>query len=792
VKSFKEISPAEVFFRSAQLCRRALDRLLPGYLACFRDGRLNPKYRQLRIINEFLESGACAKIESRFFRSFADRQKTADTLKKEFPSSIPEIMDTAERIIRKEFPVFGRFVSYGKPVRWNYDPVSGKSAPRIFHADIDYLDFDRVGDHKIIWELNRHHHLIWLGKAYWITGDEKYTLEWLSQLEDWMSSNPPKIGINWASSLEIGIRSIAWIWSMLYFRKSRLVSRHFMSIFASFLMTNGIHIERNMSSYFSPNTHLTGEALALLYLGLLFRDTIIGNRWRRKAVLILAAEIERQTESDGTYFERSAYYHKYTADIYLHALILLGAAGYPVPDGIRSRLRKLLDFLMMTQKPDGRTPLFGDDDGGKILFLNNDPYDDFRGCLSTGAVLFGNPEYKERSGSYNEETLWLLGPDSLRIYKNLNPLEPAGGSVCFPRGGYYVMRSGWSDDSDYLLIDCGRHGWKNGGHAHSGPLAITAVLGGREVLTDPGTYTYTASPSWRDYFRGASAHNTVAVDDFLRAAAGGPFSWKLAADAVARRWISSDEFDYFSGRTVLYRNVQEPVTHRRDVLFLKKPRLLAIYDEIESGPPRRIFLNFHFPLTDVTISGSSYLIGSGEEYAGSLSVHSPHPMVRKLITDCVSPCFSIMRPSATGVCEAAVSGGIRIITLLSAENCAGWQIAESDDETVIMSLEERAPVQRLAFTRSDSGNLESSFACRIQYAREPDRILAVDGSRGFFPGIMDVRFRNAVDYLILEKSADSCLLTFNPDESFEMDVLGSRPVHIRGEQGNQRCAESAE
>ena len=46
-----------------------------------------------------------------------------------------------------------------------------------------------------------------------------------------------------------------------------------------FLYLNGRHLETYLSTYFSPNTHLTGEALGLFYLGTLlpeFKDADAG------------------------------------------------------------------------------------------------------------------------------------------------------------------------------------------------------------------------------------------------------------------------------------------------------------------------------------------------------------------------------------------------------------------------------------------------------------------------------------------------------------------------------------
>ena len=71
-----------------------------------------------------------------------------------------------------------------------------------------------AGDPKVIHELNRHQHLVALAKAYFLTGDERYSREAIAQMESWIDQNPPSVGINWQSSLEIAIRSISWIWAI--------------------------------------------------------------------------------------------------------------------------------------------------------------------------------------------------------------------------------------------------------------------------------------------------------------------------------------------------------------------------------------------------------------------------------------------------------------------------------------------------------------------------------------------------------------------------------------------------
>ena len=73
----------------------------------------------------------------------------------------------ADAIIDNLFPVFGREdVSFGTPIRWHYDAFNDRACPMRFWSTIDYLNFKEAGDHKVIWELNRHQYLLRLGEAY--------------------------------------------------------------------------------------------------------------------------------------------------------------------------------------------------------------------------------------------------------------------------------------------------------------------------------------------------------------------------------------------------------------------------------------------------------------------------------------------------------------------------------------------------------------------------------------------------------------------------------------------------
>lgn len=47
-----------------------------------------------------------------------------------------------------------------------------------------------VKDNELRWQLHRHKWFTPMGKAYRVSGDEKYAAEWAAQFMDWIKKNP--------------------------------------------------------------------------------------------------------------------------------------------------------------------------------------------------------------------------------------------------------------------------------------------------------------------------------------------------------------------------------------------------------------------------------------------------------------------------------------------------------------------------------------------------------------------------------------------------------------------------
>ena len=91
-----------------------------------------------------------------------------------------------------------------------------------------------------------------------------------------------------------------------------------------------------LSTYFSPNTHLLGEAWLYFFIGTLFPGLESAARWRQRGWKILEREAAKQVREDGFYFEQSTYYHVYALDMFLHGRILADLNGVEIPTEFRS------------------------------------------------------------------------------------------------------------------------------------------------------------------------------------------------------------------------------------------------------------------------------------------------------------------------------------------------------------------------------------------------------------------------------------------------------------------------
>jgi hypothetical protein len=220
-------------------------------------------------------------------------------------------------------------------------------------------------------------------------------------------------------------------------------------------------------------------------------------------------------------------------------------------------MEKMFNYLLLASMPNGAIP-----------GLNDSGNSDVRKLLETGFKLFPKREDFQFVAS---------GGKSGRA--------PAQTSHAFPWCGHYVMRSGWDKDATYLMFDAGPYGY---GHQHEDKLHFVLWAHGRQLVLDPGNFSYDRS-RWRRYVLSTASHNTVMVDGQNQHRHGKreTYFWLRpwttpAPPANDTRWTSTPEYDLAVG---FYRDGYGPeneiaVMHERRILFVKRENIFVVSDTL--------------------------------------------------------------------------------------------------------------------------------------------------------------------------------------------------------------------
>lgn len=704
----------------------------------------------------------------RFLLDPAAYRRIAASIRSEYPSAREAATARAHEIVNGRFDLLGyRAVSFGPPAApdWHLDPVHGRRAPLRFWKQVPYLD-PACGDHKIIWELNRHQHFLGLGRAAWLTEDPRYADLFVRQLESWIAANPPLVGINWASMLELAFRSISWVWA-LHFFAADLPGREDREPWVVDLLL-GLdrqleHVASHLSLYFSPNTHLLGEALALYVVGTAVPELRGAQRWRDLGRRVLLHETTAQVHPDGGHAELSAHYHRYALDFYLLALAIARInADDEVERALRPVCERMAIFCRALADEGGHLPMIGDDDGGLLFpICGRDPAD-ASDTLALAASLLNRPDLAV--GDPPEEVLWMLGGDRSALAR---PGTETGNppSRYFEHSGYVVLRCG----RDHLVMDAGPHGFLNGGHAHADALSVVLSVDGVPLLIDPGTATYTMDAGARDRFRSSAMHNTLLLDGRSQSEPDGPFHWKARANARVDVWRAASAFDFAEAEHDGY----SPLRHRRAVLGLRDG-LWLIVDHVLGGGAHRLETHWHLHAA-WRASGhdpsTAELAGPGGLWAG---VASTSPVGEEIRGDAnglgwYSPAYGRLEPSSVlrftsdatlpaTIVTAIATGAPRPLHIealpVSAETEDGWHraaVAVTDGTTRCLAMfatplpgtaadGPRAPYRAISVDGTFSTDARVAVL-RLSGDGTPLTLSLVDGQAGRWTGTVPVTFR---------------------------------------------------
>jgi hypothetical protein len=583
-------------------------------------------------------------------------------------------LDAAERILAGRYDVFAmKDVELGSPPRWNRDPKTGIEAPLDFGKQLDYRDERRVGDCKYLWEPNRHLHLVTLAQAYALTAQSRFTEALRDHLDSWFTACPFRMGPNWSSSLEAGLRLIngSIAWQLVGGAQSHLFEGPDGEAFRTrWLMSVYQHCEfiaGHLSLHSSANNHLIGEVAGLYVACTTWPHWERSRSWRALAKAILSREALLQNAPDGVNREQAVSYQQWEIDLLLLPLLAARAQGEDFAPAYASRIEAMLEYVASITDVGGNLPMFGDADDGYVVRLDpRERFCRFRSQLATGAVLFGRGDFKAKARRLDDKTRWLLGAradldfDAIDASRAQLPVRRQ-----FPDGGYYILGAELeTPDEIRVVADAGPLGYREiAAHGHADALSFTLSVGGDEFLVDPGTYAYHTQPEWRAYFRGTAAHNTIRIDGRDQSQPGGNFMWLRKANAHCEQWATSAALDLLVAWHDGYRGLADPVIHGRRLSLDKAARRIVVEDvlEMEGRHDVELFLHCHEDCS-VEARANHVILARGERRVEIVLPQITAAEVRILRGSTeprggwVSRAFDVKQPAATIAWRARLSG----------------------------------------------------------------------------------------------------------------------------------------
>ncbi|MGO3801519.1 MAG: alginate lyase family protein [Fusobacterium sp.] len=423
-----------------------------------------------------------------------------------------QVIRDANKILEHRFNFLsGKKYQLDKNINWNQDFKTGFIWNNKFYKNIKIVDLNNNADVKIPWELSRFQHIFTLGKAYWITNDEKYYLEFKVQIIDWIEKNPIYMTVNWTCTMDVAIRSVNFIFGYFLFKELIDNDKGFSNKLNNSLFAHGKYIIRNLEKGIGlANNHYLSDLNGLIFLGIYFKklNNKESNKWLKLGVKELEKEMMSENNEDGSNYETSILYHRLVTELMFYPMLLCEKNNIKISDNYKNRLKKMFKFMGNITKKNGEIPLIGDVDNGRLVILSK-YYDwkisDCRHIISLGGEYFNNNFLKQVGAGEVEDKLWIF--DSIIKYKeNFNKK-----SIKFDKGGYYLL----NNKSMYCLIRCGSLSLRGqGGHSHNDQLSFELNVLGEDFIIDTGTGVYTANKNIRNLFRSTKMHNTVAIEGY--------------------------------------------------------------------------------------------------------------------------------------------------------------------------------------------------------------------------------------------------------------------------------------
>jgi hypothetical protein len=533
-----------------------------------------------------------AKYPFRFFNNSDEFKLAASILEKMEPAE--EIISLACNILENKFILNGEEINLGHSISWNKDYISGFQWENNLYWKNDPFN-NKIGvDIKNVWEVSRFHQGIALGKAYLLSGNEKFTQKFIDLIKSFRENNPFCASVNWIDSSEVAIRSVNLIYTLSFFIDSPLIDEIFINDFQNFILFHSIFIENNLDYSHHRGSGYLLNLLGLAAAGVLFNNHHYGIKNITFAFQNLEQEIRLQISDDGISYEQSVPYQLISLETLYLSKIILEKEGKVFSEGFNHLLSQMFEVQYNYLREDNSVPQIGDAISSRVITPSlKDNKLDFSTPLAVGAYLFSVKMFKTLFPEGTPELLLLFGPGFREKYSSMKTEQPDKRSKGYFKGGHYFLRSRGLE----IFVDggeIGRNGY--GAPGHNDIFSFDLVYKGKQFIADPGTYSFYAHPIMRNNLRSIRSHNTVFIDDMQISDFDGAF--KIKGGDITRpkvlEWKSNNEEDILAIQHYAYIKLSDPVICKRTFHLFKEENIIKIKDELFAGAEHHIKAKIHF------------------------------------------------------------------------------------------------------------------------------------------------------------------------------------------------------
>ena len=497
-------------------------------------------------------------------------------------------IDSNDEFIKKTFSEeIGKSIEIADQVRNNYFlfrydwDMEKTNIPYQFNREIDWT-FIPNGDEEWCFMLNRHRFWIDLGRAYFITGQEKYAKTFVNQVEHWIDNNPLDNDLKKMSwrRIEAGIRCENWIKAFEYVKNSKYITSDFLAKFISTLIKHGEYINSSFNNFSKTSNWGVLEYQGLFNLSQFLKEFKFAKQWEIESLKKLTTCINLQVLPDGGHWEQSPMYHNEVFHCFLNINYIAQQNNLKLSDDIIQKTKKMAFANVIWQKPNYHQPLLGDSDDT-----------DTRGLLTFASYLFSDQVLKSRAFTkVDYENYFLLGKEGMIKYNEMISEKPNFASRYMESLGDFYMRSSWEEDANYLSIHLKKMG---AGHGHDNLLHFTLFSKGKDYLVDSGRYSY-VDDQWRELFKSNKSHNTLGVDNLTNSIYSDSWTNSFEARSEGVFTKSNELYDYAEAENTAYKRLKDPVSVKRRVISLKS-HVWLFFDSFSSNKQHRYSQYFNFP-----------------------------------------------------------------------------------------------------------------------------------------------------------------------------------------------------